>query len=416
MTMPFSPSLAPALVPALCPVCHHTHAAPFFDGGEQPLATIAWPETAEAARAMPRHPLDFVQCPACSHVWNRRFSYAAIPYGDKPNRMFNTGGIWRGHLAATRDALLARLPARPTVVEIGCGEGHFLRGLAEAGGGGRYAGFDPSATPENGRGIEFHARLFEPLADMAAFAPDAVIIRHVLEHLTGPAELIEGLAWGAAALGKPCLLFAEVPCIDRVFATGRLADFYFEHASHFTRESFRTLLRRGGRVAALEHGYDGEVLHALVELGMPAARRRRAARANAFAAAAAQAQRGIAAQLDALAASGKSVAIWGGTGKGAAFIHHFGADARRFPLVVDSDPSKAGTCVPGSGQTIRFRDALKAAPVDVLIIPTQWRAADILAEMAREGIRAGQVLIEHDGRLVDFGQAAHPYARPGGPE
>jgi hypothetical protein len=110
------------------------------------------------------------------------------------------------------------------------------------------------------------------------------------------------------------------------------------------------------------------------------------------------------------------VAIWGGTGKGAAFIHHFGADARRFPLVVDSDPGKAGTCVPGSGQTIRFRDALKAAPVDVLIIPTQWRAADILAEMAREGIRAGQVLIEHDGRLVDFGQAAHPYARPGGPE
>ncbi len=365
---------------------------------------------------MPRHPLDFVQCPACSHVWNRQFRYEVIPYGNKPNRMFNTGGIWRGHLAATRDALLARLPAQPAVVEIGCGEGHFLRGIAEACGAGRFVGFDPSATPENGRGVAFEARLFDPISDMTAFAPDAIIIRHVLEHLTEPAALIEGLAWGAAALGKPCLLFAEVPCIDRVFATGRLADFYFEHASHFTSDSFRALLRRGGHVASLAHGYDGEVVHALVALGVPEAMRERAAQARAFSRRAETSRAAIRAQLDALAASGKRVAIWGGTGKGAAFMHHFGADARRFPLVVDSDVSKAGSCVPGTGQTILFRDTLKDAPVDVLVIPTQWRAADILAEMAREGIRTGQVLIEHGGGLIDFENTAHPYAtsrRPG---
>jgi hypothetical protein len=29
--------------------------------------------------------------------------------------------------------------------------------------------------------------------------------------------------------------------------------------------------------------------------------------------------------------------------------------------------------------------------------------------MAREGIVAGQVLIEHDGDLVDFRQDGHPY-------
>jgi hypothetical protein len=59
------------LTPALCPVCHHTLAAPFFDGGMQPLATLGWPASAAEARAMPRFPLDFVQCPRCTHVWNR---------------------------------------------------------------------------------------------------------------------------------------------------------------------------------------------------------------------------------------------------------------------------------------------------------------------------------------------------------
>ncbi|MFP3607598.1 class I SAM-dependent methyltransferase, partial [Paraburkholderia sp. SIMBA_053] len=87
-------------------------------------------------------------------------------------------------------------------VEIGCGEGHFVRGLAQARPGGRFIGFDPNATPETGLGVEFHPRLFEPLADMKAFQPDAVVIRHVLEHLTEPARLLEALAWGAVSTGK----------------------------------------------------------------------------------------------------------------------------------------------------------------------------------------------------------------------
>lgn len=398
------------LIATPCPVCRHSVAAPFYDGGQQALATLGWPASAADARGMPRHPHDFVQCPNCTHVWNRSFSYDAIPYADNPNRMFNKGGIWQGHLAATRDLLLSRLPVSPTVLDIGCGEGHFVRGLAKAcGGAGRFVGFDPNATPETGRGVEFHARYFGPLNDMAAFAPDALAIRHVLEHLTDPAALLEQMAWGAAALGKPAWLFAEVPCIDRVFDTGRLADFYYEHPSQFTTRSFRTLMEHAGEVHELAHGYDGEVVYALVRLGIPATLRERAGTTDVFAQRAERNRETLRAQMDALAASGKRVAIWGGTGKAAAFIHQFGADAARFPLVVDSDPDKAGTYVPGTGQEIRFRDILKTQPADIVIIPTQWRARDIAAEMAREGIRADQILIEHDGSLIDFACGEHPY-------
>ena len=393
-----------------CPICAYTLAVPFFDGGRQPLATLGWPRSAADAAGMPGHPHDFVQCPACSHVWNRSFRYDAIPYEDKPNRMFNKGAIWKDHLARSRDMLLARLPERPTVVEIGCGEGHFLRGLADARAqAGRFVGFDPNAGPETGRGVEFCARLFEPLADMPALAPDAVVIRHVLEHLQEPAPLLDQLAWSAAALDRPCWLFVEVPCIDRVFATNRLADFFYEHVSHFTTASFRTLVARGGRIDEFAHGYDGEVVYALVELGVPEAVRATARTAHAFARRADESRARIRAQLDELAASGAKVAIWGGTGKAAAFMHQFGVDARRFPLVVDSDPEKAGTYVPGTAQRILFRDALKSLTFDTVIIPTQWRAKDIVAEMQREGIHAARILIEHDGRLVDFRSGLHPY-------
>lgn len=398
------------MINSSCPVCHFSLAAPFFDGGRQALATLGWPTHSEAAQAMPRHSHDFVQCPKCSHVWNRSFTYDAIPYQDNPNRMFNKGGIWKGHLATTRDLILKKLPDAPVVVDIGCGEGHFVRGLAEACDGvGRFVGFDPSATPETGVGVEFYADYFQPLQHMTDFSPDAVTIRHVLEHLTDPAALLEQMAWGAATLGKPCWLFAEVPCIDRVFETGRLADFFYEHTSHFTTDSFRALMGRAGDVVELAHGYDGEVVYAVVQLGITSDMQSRALAASEFSHTANASRLQIRQQLDALAESGKRVAIWGGTGKAAAFIHQFEADRKRFPLVVDSDPDKAGTFVPGMGQEIMFRDVLKAEPAQVVIIPTQWRAKDIIAEMAREGISAEQVLIEHAGRLLDFHGEEHPY-------
>ena len=402
--------MSPVARPVRCPVCAYSLGVPFFDGGMQALATLGWPASAAEARAMQRLPHDFLQCPACSHVWNSAFTYEAVPYRNNPNRMFNTGSTWKGHLAETRDLVSTVLPDRPTVIDIGCGEGHFLRGIAEARGReGRFIGFDPNASPETGQGVDFEARLFDPLIDMGAFAPDAVVIRHVLEHLTEPAAFLEQRAWRAQDIDKPCLLFAETPCIDRVFETGRLADFFFEHMSHFTTASFTALMKRAGQVRVLAHGYDREVVYALVELGVPEEVRARTRATEAFAVGAVASRASVRADLDALVASGAKVAIWGGTGKAAAFMHQFGADADRFPLVVDSDPEKAGSFVPGFGQEIRFRDALKDMTVDVVIIPTQWRAKDIIGEMEREGIRPGRVLIEHQGRLIDFHADAHPY-------
>jgi hypothetical protein len=403
-------AVANQVVEAVCPVCSHAVAAPLFNGGLQPLATLGWPGSEDEARAMPRHPQDFVQCPMCTHVWNRTFNYDVIPYQKNPMRMFNQGRSWKGHMALTRDLMMSKLPPSPTVIDVGCGDGDFICALAESNERrGRFIGFDVSTSEESGQGVEFHGRYFDPLKDVEAFQPDLILMRHVLEHLTDPAHFLDRLAWAAARQAKPIWFFAELPCIDRALEHRRLADFFYEHFSHFTTESFGRLMSRAGSVDTLDHGYDGEVLFALVQLGVSERATTLVVGANDFARAAQSAVTDIAAQIDRLAAAGSKVAIWGGTGKAAAFINRFGVDAKRFPLVVESDPTKVGSRVPGTGQTMVFRDQLRQTPVDVVIIPTQWRAKDIVSEMDREGISATTVLIEHAGRLIDYREGAHPY-------
>ncbi|MCS6783338.1 MAG: class I SAM-dependent methyltransferase, partial [Gloeomargarita sp. SKYG98] len=295
---------------------------------------------------------------------------------------------------------VAHLPEHPTVVEIGCGSGHFLQALAQRRPG-RYFGFDPNSSVVHNSGFQFEARFFEPLTDIPQLQPDLIVMRHVLEHFSRPAAFLERLLLGAQQCSHSVLLLIEVPCVDRLLASIRLADFFYEHPQQFTTSSFTAILQRVGAVQCLERAYWDEVIWGLVQLRRVPVLQEHWRQTATWRDRCQEARAAVAQQLQALVAAGKKVAIWGGTGKAAAFMHHYGVDAERFPLVVDSDPAKVGTHVPGTGQLIQFRDVLKTQPVDVIIIPSQWRVRDIWLEMEREGIAAAVVLTECNGRLVD---------------
>ncbi|MCR9255445.1 MAG: class I SAM-dependent methyltransferase [Alphaproteobacteria bacterium] len=407
------PNTPPPFREITCPACAHHVAVPFLDAETMPLATLAWPESRDEAVRLDKLLLDFVQCVGCSHVFNAGFDYHRVPYSRRPNLMFNKGASWAGFIEDLKAKLGDVLSEAPTVIEIGYGDGSFLGALAEIKPEGRFIGFDPNgATAPEGSPLELHSTLFDPGHHMAAFAPDLIVSRHVLEHLTNPLGFVQALSFASLGLDNNPMLYIEVPCIDRAIETGRTTDFYFEHNSQFTTRSFRTMLSRCGvSERMVNHGYDGEVVFALVELGTDHAQGRTAEGTQRFRDRARAAGPKVRDHLAALTEAGKKIAIWGGTGKAAAFINRYGLDAEAFPTVVDSDPAKVGTHVPGTGQAIQYRDILKSEPVDVVLIPPQWRAKDIIAEMNRVGIPFAQALIEHDGKLVDFLTGDHPYAK-----
>ena len=384
-----------------------------FDAGVKPLATIAWAESEAEAKSVQSFKQEYIQCLNCSHVWNHLFDWEHVPYGNKPNKMYNNGSQWKKHIEYLQGWLSDRIPDNPTVVDIGCGDGSFLISMADHYiGKGQFHGFDPSGDVDpNQSAIMFSRSLYMPLEDTPKYKPDLIVMRHVIEHLTAPSSFLHSLAWGASGYEKPTYLYCEVPCIDRVFQTGRLADFYYEHPSQFTTTSFTRMLKTAGKIVDIHHSYDGEVICGLVELSPSDEQAITNKKADIYFSSISHSIDQIRQDLSEIIESGRSVAIWGGTGKCASFMHHYNITNQDISTVVDSDERKWGTYVPGVGQEIKKPSYLLGNYTEVLIVPTQWRAQDILIEADSMGLSFEQVLIEHNGRLVDFRTDDHPYAK-----
>ncbi len=394
-----------------CPACGYTVAKIIFDAGIKPLATIAWAETKLEAKAVKAYKQEYIQCLNCAHVWNHLFDWEHVPYGNKPNKMYNNGSQWKRHINYLKKWLSNKIPPYPIIVDIGCGDASFLISMAK---GyqlkGEFLGFDPSGDVDpDQKEITFNRELFLPLEDTAKYKPDLIVMRHVVEHLTAPSSFLHSLAWGASQYDKPTYLYCEVPCIDRVFETKRLADFYYEHPSQFTTSSFTRMLNTAGNVIDIVHAYDGEVICGLVELKPTLEQNQTSKNADQFFNSTTISILNIKKELKDLIRERRSIAIWGGTGKCASFMHHYQISCEDIPLVIDSDERKWGTFVPGIGQEIRPPAFLLNHPIDTLIVPTQWRTQDILIEANSMGLAFKQVLIEHEGKLIDFITEKHPY-------
>jgi len=394
-----------------CPACGFHWALDFYTGQAQPLATLGWPRSVQEAQEMKRLPLEFVRCLNCGHIFNRMFDYTQVPYVNNPNRMYNRSALWQEHLQDVCSRILPHLPENPVVVEIGCGEAHLLARLAQANPQGRYIGFDPHADLSSPHaGVEVRAELFEPHRHLEELKPDLLLSRHVLEHLMNPLAFIQETAFFCSWFNIFPLLFVEVPCIDRALKTGRLEDFYYEHNSHFSRESFAHFLGHVHHQPLLiETGYGEEVIFGLTRFEKNEQFVQHAQDSLHFLAKRDQTFLSVTKTLTRFLQAGKKLAIWGGTGKGAAFLNSFELDLQRFPRVVDSDPSKVGTFVPGTGQIISSKTELKTDPVEIILIATQWRVRDIVQEIIADKIPYQQILIEYQGELIDYFKAEHPY-------
>lgn len=152
-------------------------------------------ESRQDALAVPRGSLDLVLCTVCGYLANRLFEESLTAYSSRyeDSQAYSTTFVTYATGLARQWVDDWSLGGR-TVVEIGAGRGDFSRMLADAGAG-RVIAMDPTIDlgrfGSSDQQVEPLIQAFRTAADLPAC--DAVVMRHVLEHVNDPVGLLTSL-------------------------------------------------------------------------------------------------------------------------------------------------------------------------------------------------------------------------------
>lgn len=319
--------------------------------------------TREHALAAAEGAFALAACGSCGYAWNAAFEEGRLIYDDSYDNAVPSAVMAR-YYDEIADYLGRKYDlARGYVVDIGCGDGRFLKALARVWPDCRALGVDPALPRDEvhagGRvcllkGV-FHASQLEA-------APSLFVCRHVLEHMPDPVGFVRALR---DAIGdRPGVpLFAEVPDLDWITRHGAFWDFCYEHCNYFREASLRAVFARAGFETIESRAAFGDQYRWIEgrAAGTSVAATGDPSWVASLSAYAASERAGIAAarqRVTELKAAGIAVAVWGMATKGIVYSLLVDPDSSLIDLAVDVNVNKQGCFVPLSGRAIEAPAAL----------------------------------------------------------
>jgi SAM-dependent methyltransferase len=370
-----------------CPGCGSAQLSPPFCLPRQPVVLNYRFRDAQAASRVPRHDVTLVQCRRCGLVFNATFDPALIPYDENYENRQCFSPAFGQHLETLAKALTARNRLRGgRILEVGCGKGDFLRllcGIASAQGEGYDTSYEPGPQPEP-PGLEFHRRYVSAQDITRPF--DAVICRHVVEHVPEIGAFLRDLHAIAVAAGDPVVVL-ETPRFEWIVEQLSLWDVFYEHCNYFPTASLAHLCRLAGFRVLRQRAVFGGQYQAL-ELKVARSRRTPPAPGIPAKARLAGFARLARKHLDRLstrftkARAGRGWAVWGAGAKGVALVNLL----RTKPAcIVDSNPAKQGGMLPGTKIPIVSPEDARLARLGLIVIANPNYAAEIRAVLDQRG-------------------------------
>lgn len=341
-----------------CPVCDSQQIDVFLRRSQVPVHQNLVVARQEDARTVTRGELDLVVCADCGFVFNRAFDLSRLAYGEDYDNTQSCSAYFDAYLDGLVQDMVERQGVKNcTIVEVGCGKGHFLRKLVNfPGSGNKGFGFDPSyvgpATDPDGK-LRFRRCYYdESCTDVAA---DVVVCRHVIEHVPEPLQLLRSVR-AALERSPRARVFFETPCVEWILRNRVVWDFFYEHCSLFTADSLGLAFRRSGfSVERVEHIFGGQYLWLEARVARadtsPSAATGIVALALAYGSDEANLRQKWLERLCVLAGRGR-VALWGAGAKGATFANLIDPACALLDCVVDLNPNKQGRYIPGTGHPI----------------------------------------------------------------
>lgn len=344
-----------------------------------PANSVLLKRTRQGARQVPRGSIELAFCPQTGFLTNQAFATDSVRYDEEyeATQSFSDTFSWF-HRRLASDLIERYDLHQKKIVEIGCGNGEFLTLLCEQGEN-EGLGFDPAHQPErrpSGASRRLHIIQSEYSDVHAPVEADFVCCKMTLEHIPDPAAFI-GMVRRTLKKDRNPVVFFQVPEARRILQEVAFWDIYHEHCSYFSAGSLTRLFRtQGFTVQSVWTGYDGQYLmieaclnddSTEVPLPIEEPVSEIADEVERFATRAPERVEAWQALLTRCWQQDLHLALWGGGSKAVAFLTTLGLGPE-VGSVVDINPHKQGTYLPGTGHEIVPPDALRAHSPDIVLI------------------------------------------------
>jgi SAM-dependent methyltransferase len=383
----------------VCDACAGTTLVPFADLGDIPvLCGVHWADP-DAATASPVGRMVLAYCPRCAYVRNVAFDPSVMVYDTTMDTNLHHSPAFQAFSAELVKHLAARyeLGGR-RVLDIGCGQGEFLRELCHTAGcsGIGYDAMYAGPIGPDGTGAVFHSGHSPRGAALPEY--DMVTSRHWFEHLDDPYDFLVDLRQRAGT--RRVHGYLEVPdaCYDLSTAGWEVI---YPHVSYFDAYSLVRIVERAGwrvedtgtlfggmfRFIEISANRDGEPRAGDLPLPGPAERDRQLAAVEGFARRHESERAAWRKRIAGLAERGGRPVLWGAGSRGVQFLTFADAD-RRLAAVVDVNPRKWGRYLPVTAHRVQAPETLaEIRPTAVIITNPSYRT-EIAAQLQRMGVAA----------------------------
>jgi SAM-dependent methyltransferase len=381
---------------SICPACGSSGLEHFYQQRGVSVHATHLLDTREEALSYATGDMELGLCRACGFITNVRFDESLLDYAGQHEESQAFSPHFQAFARGVARQWIDRYDlSGKTVLEIGCGKGHFLELMVNEGVG-RGIGVDPGSRPERITGpaasqIEWIQQYYS--TEHGAWKPDAIVCRHTLEHIHAVAPFLTTIRHSVGNRTDVVLLF-EVPDALRVLREVAFWDIYYEHCSYFTAGSLSRAFRSSGfDIIDLSLVYSGQYL--LIEArprpegAPPAAVRPEEEAPSVVEAAIAQFRSGFAdkiggwkARLQRARAEGKRGVIWGGGSKGLSYLTALGADSG-IEVAVDVNPHLQGRYMAVTGNQVVAPEFLVEYRPDFVVIMNPVYVDEIRGMLAR---------------------------------
>lgn len=389
-----------------CPGCYEETFTIFYQINDIPVHSVLLLKTREEALNYPKGNIELGLCQSCGFVSNTAFDTKIHEYSSKYESSQAFSSTFNSFSKRLAEHLVERYDLHnKNIVEIGCGQGEFLRILVELGGN-HGIGYDPAYdgrrsynSPDNSSSSvasfpwlnegflnQAHPKycggcvIFVPdfYGDKSHLQiPDFICCKMTLEHIQDTSHFIHNVR---KSIGEQsdAVVFFQVPNFSQILDQLAFWDIYYEHCSYFSPGSLARLFRMCGfEVFDIWTDYDDQYL--MIEAGT-----KRDGNAstleleNDFEELSNKVdyfKNNYWKKLDAwvqylneIKEKNLKSVIWGSSSKGVSFITTLKLHFNELEYVVDINPYRQGSYIAGTGQKIVSPEFMTDYKPDVVIV------------------------------------------------